>query len=53
MKTQKKRISITIDAAVLTEVQSLAAEANRTLSGYINWTLKAHVAEKRLQLDKE
>lgn len=51
MKMQKKQISITLDASVLKEVRKLAAEADRSLSGYINYILKLH-AEAARQRDE-
>ena len=47
MKDSKKQISITLDAALLKEIRLLAQEENRTLSGYINTVLKAHVESQR------
>ena len=47
MKAPKKQISITLDASTLKEVRLLAQEKNRTLSGYINTVLKAHVESQR------
>jgi len=47
MKVSKKQISITLDAPILKEVRLLAQEENRTLSGYINTLLKAHVERRK------
>ncbi len=47
MKIQKKQINITLDASVLKEVRKLAVEADRSLSGYINYVLKMHAEEAR------
>ena len=47
MKMQKKQISITLDEAVLKEVRNLAVEADRSLSGYINYVLKMHAEKAR------
>ncbi len=51
MKMQKKQISITLDNSVLKEVRKLAVEADRSLSGYINYVLKMH-AEIARRSDK-
>lgn len=51
MKAPKKQISITLDAPLLKEVQLLAQEENRTLSGYINTILKTHVEKRRKETD--
>ena len=51
MKVPKKQISITLDTPLLKEVRQLAQEENRTLSGYINNVLKAHVEKRRKETD--
>ena len=47
MKVFKKQISITLDAPVLKEIRLLAQKTDRTLSGYINSVLKAHIESQR------
>lgn len=51
MKDPKKQISITLDATLLKEIRLLAQEENRTLSGYINTILRAHVESQRKETE--
>ena len=43
MKPLKKSVSITLDEPILTQIQALAEEEDRSLSSYINLVLKAHL----------
>ena len=45
MKPTKKSVSITLDWPVLEQIQILAERADRSLSSYINFILKAHLAD--------
>jgi len=45
MKTEKKRVSILLETAVLDKVRELARQDFRSLSGYINRVLKEHVTQ--------
>ncbi len=46
MKPLKEKISITIDAGILTEIKALAEEDERSLSQYINLILKEHLRDR-------
>ena len=44
MKPLKTKVSLTLDIPVLEQVQKLAEQEDRSLSGYSNLVLKAHLA---------
>lgn len=46
MKPLKEKISITIDADLLVKLRKLAEDDDRSLSQYINLTLKQHIENK-------
>ena len=47
MKPLKEKISITIDADLLTEIREKAEADDRSLSQYINLVLKKHLESEK------
>ena len=45
MKPLKQKVSLTLDEDLIAKLRVLAEDCDRSLSQYINLTLKQHVAE--------
>ncbi len=43
MKTNKEKVSITIDGEIMEKIKELAEEDDRSVSQYINIILKKHI----------
>ena len=52
MKPLKVKLSLTLDEPIVTQLQPLAEQADRSLSSYINLVLREHL-EQIKKTDKE
>ena len=50
MKPLKEKLNATVDGDVLEKLKNLAENDDRTLSGYVNIVLKAHVEKEKDKL---
>ena len=50
MKPLKKKVSITLDADIISKIKSIAEQDDRSFSQYINLVLKEHLENKHDKL---